>query len=123
MGLIAADLRALANLPTNAVGRRMTLGLVTGLGLLALLSWWLADAVMNSTELRQAIGINRHQDVIARLLGYGWMTCPMVATWLGLDVTPWLEGLLWVHCHSETRAQNATTLVACLLGNVLLMGQ
>ena len=84
MGLIAADLRALANLPTNAVGRRMTLGLVTGLGLLALLSWWLADAVMNSTELRQAIGINRHQDVIARLLGYGLMTCPMVATWLGL---------------------------------------
>lgn len=84
MGLIAADLRALANLPTNAVGRRMTVGLMTGLGLLSLLSWWLADAVMNSPELRQAMGLNRNQDVIARLLGYGLMTCPMVATWLGL---------------------------------------
>ena len=39
MSLIAADLRALANLPTSAVGRRMTLSLAIGLGLLSLMSW------------------------------------------------------------------------------------
>ena len=48
MKLIVADLRALANLPTSAVGRRMTFGLAVGLGLLAWMSWWLANAVLSS---------------------------------------------------------------------------
>jgi hypothetical protein len=84
MSLLAADLRALANLPTNAVGRRMTLGLIVGLGLLSLMSWWLAKAVIDSSELQRVMGLSAGQDVTARLIGYGLMTCPMVATWLGL---------------------------------------
>lgn len=84
MSLIAADLRALANLPTNAIGRRMTLGLIVGLGLLSLMSWWLAEAVINSSELQRLMGVGSGKDITARLLGYGLMTCPMVATWLGL---------------------------------------
>lgn len=84
MSLIAADLRALANLPTSAVGRRMTLSLAIGLGLLSLMSWWLAKAVLDSSDLHILMGLNSTPDVTARLIGYGLMTCPMVATWLGL---------------------------------------
>ena len=84
MKLIVADLRALANLPTSAVGRRMTFGLAVGLGLLAWMSWWLANAVLSSNQLQRLIGANIGDDFTARLLGYGLTTCPMVATWLGL---------------------------------------
>ena len=84
MSLLAADLRALANLPMNAVGRRMTLGLVVGLGLLSLMSWWLAKAVLDSVQMQRMMGLHAGHDVTARLIGYGLMTCPMVATWLGL---------------------------------------
>ena len=84
MSLLAADLRALANLPMNAVGRRMTLGLVVGLGLLSLMSWWLAKAVLDSMQMQRMMGLHAGHDVTARLIGYGLMTCPMVATWLGL---------------------------------------
>src|SRR5690606_37269148 len=68
----------------NAIGRRMTLGLVVGLGLLALMSWWLANAVLDSNRLQLLMGRGVGEDFTAGLLGYGLMTCPMVATWLGL---------------------------------------
>lgn len=84
MKLVLADLRALANLPTNAIGRRMTLGLVIGLALLVLMSWWLASAVLQSNQLQRLMGASSDEDFTARLLGYGLTTCPMVATWLGL---------------------------------------
>ena len=84
MSLIGADLRALANLPANASGRRLTFGLLIGLGLLSLMSWWLARTIVEDPELLQLIATQRGEDTMLGLLGYGLMTCPMVATWLGL---------------------------------------
>lgn len=84
MSLLRADLRALCNLPATAAGRRMTVGLVVGLGLLSLMSWWLARSIIDSPELvRMALG-KSGDDAALALFGYGLMACPMVATWLGL---------------------------------------
>jgi len=84
MSLLLADLRALSNLPTTAAGRRITISLMIGLGLLSLMSWWLATAIVNDQRLLQLIGERAGKDTLPRLIGYGLMTCPMVATWLGL---------------------------------------
>ena len=84
MSLLLADLRALSNLPTTAAGRRITISLMIGLGLLSLMSWWLATAIVNDQRLLQLIGERAGKDTLPKLIGYGLMTCPMVATWLGL---------------------------------------
>lgn len=84
MNLLAADLRALGNLPATATGRRITVGMLFGLGLLSLMSWWLAKTIVNDQRLLYLLGELGGADTMPRLLGYGLMTCPMVATWLGL---------------------------------------
>lgn len=84
LNLFRADLRALANLPATATGRRITLGMLVGLGLLSLMSWWLASTIINDQRLLRLLGEFSGPDTMPRLLGYGLMTCPMVATWLGL---------------------------------------
>lgn len=84
MSLFLADLRALGNLPTTAQGRRITIGMMIGLGLLSLMSWWLANAIVSDQRLLRLLGELNGEATLPRLLGYGLMTCPMVATWLGL---------------------------------------
>jgi len=77
MNLLLADLRALANLPTTAVGRRISIGMVIGLSLLSLMAWWLATFVLERVALERSL---------TGALGYALMTCPIVATWLGLAI-------------------------------------
>lgn len=86
MKLLVADLRALANLPATAVGRRIVFATATGLGLLALMSWWLADAIATQPRLLQLLPVGAGDDPLRRMLGYGLLACPMVATWLGLSI-------------------------------------
>lgn len=83
MKLLLADLRALANLPSTAEGRRVTFGMLVGLGLLALMSHWLAD-VITGRRAMQILAPQADTDLLRGLLGYGLLACPMVATWLGL---------------------------------------
>ena len=77
MSLLLADLRALANLPTTAVGRRISIGMVIGLSLLGLMAWWLATFVLDRVSFEESL---------TGALGYALMTCPVVATWLGLAI-------------------------------------
>ncbi|MFK7741282.1 MAG: hypothetical protein AB8H80_13260 [Planctomycetota bacterium] len=84
MSLLLADLRALGNLPTSANGRRALFGMLSGLFLLALMSWWLARSILESPRLLRVIVERSGDDPMLGLCGYGLMTCPMVATWLGL---------------------------------------
>ena len=84
MSLLLADLRALCNLPTTAAGRRITISMLIGLGLLSLMSWWLANAIVSDQRLLRLLGERAGEATLPRLLGYGLLTCPMVATWLGL---------------------------------------
>lgn len=86
MKLLVADLRALANLPATAAGRRLTFATLTGLGLLALMSWWLAEAIATRPRLLQVLDVGAGDDPLRRVLGYGLLACPMVATWLGLSI-------------------------------------
>jgi hypothetical protein len=77
MSLLLADLRALANLPTTAVGRRISVGMAIGLTLLGLMAWWLATFVLERVALEASP---------TGAFGYALMTCPIVATWLGLAI-------------------------------------
>lgn len=85
MSLLRADLTSLANLPRAAVGRRLLLQAGIGLGLLALLSWWIADNVMAN---RAALILVHQQggDSQLGLIGMGLMPCPVAATWIGLSL-------------------------------------
>lgn len=83
MNLLLADLRALANLPTTAVGRRISIGMAIGLALLALMAWWLAGWVLPRVDVPPAPD---GSPALTGLLGYALMTCPVVATWLGLAI-------------------------------------
>jgi hypothetical protein len=100
MALLRADLRALANLPTTSAGRRVAIGTLLGLGLLALMWWSVASTMMRHPQLlpmlHQATGGNS----LHGLLGIGLMPCAIAASWLGLSLaqrqlfeTP--ELLLW----------------------------
>ncbi|MEZ6036637.1 MAG: hypothetical protein R3F29_04100 [Planctomycetota bacterium] len=84
MRLLLADLRALANLPATALGRRTTFGLVVGLLLLGTLSWWFAATIADNPRLLLMLEQRGQGASLRGLLGYGLMACPMVATWLGL---------------------------------------
>ncbi len=83
MNLLLADLRSVANLPLTRAGRQQTAGLLVGLGLLATLSWWFAQAIVEHHELVVRLHLDRGDSQRA-LLGYGLMACPIVASWLGL---------------------------------------
>lgn len=85
MNLLLADLRALTNLVATRVGGRTSFGVVVGLLLLALMSWMLAGATLASPQLRQMLlQQSGGRDPIEGLLGHALLTCPIVATWLGL---------------------------------------
>ena len=84
MNLLLADLRALANLPTTATGRRVTFGFGVGLGLLALMSWMLAEVISNRPHISRLIAERADGDPLLGMLGFGLFACPMVATWLGM---------------------------------------
>lgn len=84
MGLLAADLRALANLPTTRIGRRLFVGTCVGFGLLAMLSWWFAQTILDQPQLLALLNRLSGDDPQHALFGYGLMACPLVATWLGL---------------------------------------
>jgi hypothetical protein len=83
-GLAAADLRALANLPATALGRRLLLGVAIGMALLATLSWWFAEAVASNPVVLRMLHDSTGGDSQRGLIGYGLMAGPLVATWLGL---------------------------------------
>jgi hypothetical protein len=84
MNLLAADLRVLANLPASRAGRQQALGLGIGLALLATLSWWFAQALVERPWLLAQLHQDRGGDSQRALLGYGLLACPIVASWLGL---------------------------------------
>ncbi|MCK5943777.1 MAG: hypothetical protein KAI24_17465 [Planctomycetes bacterium] len=86
MSLFAADLRALANLPTTAVGRRISLGMVIGLVLLSLMAWWAARWLLDRDEFVLALLSRSEEPPLLGLLGYALLTCPIVSTWLGLAI-------------------------------------
>ncbi|MCR9248154.1 MAG: hypothetical protein NXI31_24250 [bacterium] len=86
MSLLAADLRALANLPRAPLGRRLLLHVGIGLGLLALLSWWIAQNVVTSPEVAAMLRRHGGDRSILGLLGMGLLPCPVAATWLGLSL-------------------------------------
>jgi hypothetical protein len=83
-GLVAADLRALANLPATPLGRRVLFSLAIGMALLATLSWWFAQALASQPALLAALHRASGGDEQRGLFGYGLMAGPLVATWLGL---------------------------------------
>ncbi|MCA8974386.1 MAG: hypothetical protein KDC98_06670 [Planctomycetes bacterium] len=85
MSLLRADLRSLANLPLDAVGRRLLLHALFGLGLLAFLSWWIADHLLTHPALLR-MAHSRGAASLPGMLGIGLMPCPVAATWLGLSV-------------------------------------
>jgi hypothetical protein len=84
MGLLQADLQALGNLPTTAVGRRVITSIGLGLCLFALSSWWFAAAVFEQPQLLELLHGLSGGDSLRALIGHGLMPCPMAATWLGL---------------------------------------
>lgn len=84
MGLLTADLRMLGNLVGHGGGRRLLFGSTIGLCLLALLSYWFANAILDRPQLLAAVDRQSGGDSLRGLLGYGLMACPLVATWLGL---------------------------------------
>jgi hypothetical protein len=83
MGLLHADLRALANLATNAAGRRIAAGTLFGLGLLALMSWWIAHELLGRPEFVPWLA-RQGGDSLQAMLGSGLMPAPIAAAWLGL---------------------------------------
>ncbi len=100
MGLLRADLRALANLPGSAAGRRVAIGTVLGLSLLALMWWSVAQAMIHNPLLLPTLHQATGGDSLRGLLGMGLMPCAIAASWLGLSLaqrqlfeTP--ELLLW----------------------------
>ena len=84
MKLLLADLRALANLPTTAAGRRVTFGFGVGLGLLALMSWMLAETISSRPSIARLVAERADGDPLRGMLGFALLACPMVATWLGM---------------------------------------
>lgn len=84
MGLLAADLRALANLPGTKLGRRLLAGTGIGLALLGMLSWWFARSIVERPWLLPRLHREPGGDSLHGLLGYGLMAGPIVASWLGL---------------------------------------
>lgn len=84
MGLLLADLRMLANLPSSTVGRRALFGTLMGLFLLGLMSWWIAGEVALRPRLLAFVHDQSQGDSLRGLLGAGLMACPVAATWLGL---------------------------------------
>ena len=84
MGLLAADLTALACLPRSAAGRRALSAAALGLGLFGWLSWWLAQTLLDHPGL--VVGLHRASDGDSQraLFAYALSACPAVAAWLGL---------------------------------------
>lgn len=86
MALLRADLLALANLPATPIGRRLLVGTAIGLGLLATMTWWFAQAMVQRPQLFALVQRQGGDASLRGLLGYGLMACPLVATWLGLSL-------------------------------------
>lgn len=84
MGLLLADLRAIGNLPTTPGGRRVALGLVLGLGSLAVMWWWVASMMLHDPRLLPVVHRVSNGDSLRAMLGVGLMPCPIAASWLGL---------------------------------------
>lgn len=85
MALLLADLRALCNLPRDPIGRRLLAQLTTGLLLLALLSWWIAQRVLADPYLLHVVN-RTGNDPFRGLCGMALMPCPLAATWIGLSL-------------------------------------
>ncbi|MCC7396515.1 MAG: hypothetical protein IT455_05555 [Planctomycetes bacterium] len=86
MGLVAADLRVLGNLLTTADGRRVATSTFVGLALFALMSWWIADALVDRPDLLAMLHRETRGGSLQAVIGYGLMACPLVATWYGLSL-------------------------------------
>lgn len=84
MGLLGADLRALANLPFTPAGRKQLIGHTTMLTLLAVMSWLGFQEVVARPELQLQLRLGGGRDGWRSLLGFALMPCPITATWLGL---------------------------------------
>ena len=84
MRLLVADLTALACLPRSAAGRRALSATALGLGLFGVLSWWLAQTLLDHPGL--VVGLHRASDGDSQrvLFAYALSACPAVAAWLGL---------------------------------------
>lgn len=86
MGLLAADLRALANLPATAAGRRTAMGTLLGLSLLSLMWWSVASTMLQQPQLLRMLHHTSGGDSLRSLLGIGLLPCPIAASWLGLSL-------------------------------------
>lgn len=85
MGLAAADLRALRNLPATGPGRRVLIATVLGLGLLGFMWWSVSTALLDHPRLLLRLH-GASGDSLRTLLGTALMPCPIVAGWLGLSL-------------------------------------
>lgn len=86
MGLLQADLRALANLPSTPAGRRIAISTVTGLALLGMMSWWGCREMLTRPELLQMMQDRSPGNSLRGMLGFALMPCSVTATWLGLAI-------------------------------------
>lgn len=84
MKLLLADLRALANLPGTAAGRRTLAANACGLGLLAVMSHQFTDLLLDHPGL--VVGLHRASGGESQraLFEHALTACPVVAAWLGL---------------------------------------
>lgn len=81
--LLRADLQALANLALRRDGRRLAFGSIVALSVLALLSWFLGQAVLGSPMVLELLAPGESEP-LRGLLGYALMPATVVAGWLGL---------------------------------------
>lgn len=86
MGLLQADLRALANLPSTPAGRRIAFSTLTGLALLSLMSWWGCREMLTRPELLQMLQDRSMGSSLRGMLGFALMPCSVTGTWLGLAI-------------------------------------
>jgi hypothetical protein len=86
MGLLQADLRVLANLPSTPAGRRIAISTATGLALLGLMSWWGCREMLSRPDLLQLIQSGSSGDSQHGMFGFALMPCSVAATWLGLAI-------------------------------------
>lgn len=84
MGLLRADLQGLCNAALHKAGRRIALTTLIVLSLLAVLSTWVADALLEHPGLLPRFTGHSGEDALRALLGAGLMPCLVVAGWLGL---------------------------------------
>jgi len=84
MGLLRADLTALANLPASAPGRRLLFTTAIGLGLLAIMWWSMSWTLLENGPWLRQVHLRTGGESLRALLGTALIPGPVCASWLGL---------------------------------------